>query len=405
MNERLRDRPPAGGVPGSEFAARRAAAREAARAEGLDGLLVCAGPGAAPGHAADALYLANLRHGPPGPCAAAPHGPPPCRSGGDGAFLFLPVAGPEVLVAGRPPGPEAALPAGRIRLAPGTVETTAREIAAAGLGAGRIGLVGAEGLSPAGEAELRERLPGLALFDAQPLLDRLRTVKSPAEIARLRAAARLGSRAVEAMMAAAAPGTSHAALVAAGQEMLAAAGATLREGVLASGRGGLRPRHLAAAFPSWGARDAMLRTGDWLRLGLSGTLEGYGFAIARSRPVGAAGAGQVALFEAAIAVVEAAIAAIRPGVRAQDVAEAALAQERALGQGGAGGAPAIGHGIGLGADAPRLAPGCALRIGAGMVLRVGRTIRRDGLVATFGETVLVTPTGCERLTDAPARRW
>ena len=40
-----------------------------------------------------------------------------------------------------------------------------------------------------------------------------------------------------------------------------------------------------------------------------------------------------------------------------------------------------------------------------MVLCVERSLRHAGFYGDFEETVLVTETGCELLTDARVRRW
>jgi Xaa-Pro aminopeptidase len=148
-----------------------------------------------------------------------------------------------------------------------------------------------------------------------------------------------------------------------------------------------------------------LEEGQWLRLGISGVVEGYVFDISRSRAIGQASNRQIALFEGAIEVVEAGIEAIRPGTTAAEVAAAGRAKQSALGFPLKGVFSGLGHGLGLGWDAPWLAPGDETPIAPGMVINVEKTLAQDGYVGDYEETVLVTETGLERLTSAQRRYW
>ncbi|MCP4247529.1 MAG: M24 family metallopeptidase, partial [bacterium] len=65
----------------------------------------------------------------------------------------------------------------------------------------------------------------------------------------------------------------------------------------------------------------------------------------------------------------------------------------------------LGHGIGLGWDAPWLARGDLTEIKPGMVLNFERTVHQDGYVGDFEETVVVTDEGPVKLTDAQLRFW
>jgi adenosine kinase len=63
------------------------------------------------------------------------------------------------------------------------------------------------------------------------------------------------------------------------------------------------------------------------------------------------------------------------------------------------------YGIGLGWDEPWLTRGEKREIVPGMVLCIERTVTKDGYLGDFEETVVVTPTGAERITTAPKRHW
>lgn len=173
---------------------------------------------------------------------------------------------------------------------------------------------------------------------------------------------------------------------------------------MASGRGGEDPVVVRRNFPTWGSGER-LEAGQWFRIGLSGVVEGYYFDLSRSKAIGPPSNRQVEVFEAAIGIVEAAIAGIRPGAVAEAVAAAGLARQAALGYPNDGVFSGLGHGLGLGWDAPWLAPGDATVIEPGMVLCIERTIRRGGYLGDFEETVVVTEDGCKKITDARIRWW
>ncbi len=104
--------------------------------------------------------------------------------------------------------------------------------------------------------------------------------------------------------------------------------------------------------------------------------------------------------EAAIAAQQAAIAAIRPGVLAEDVAAAAGAvyQERGFETG-----YRTGRSIGVSyLEAPELKAGDKTVLQPGMTFAVDGGISLDGATAgRIGDSIVVTESGCEYLTDYP----
>ncbi|MDN2567471.1 M24 family metallopeptidase [Aquibium sp. A9E412] len=386
-------------IPAEEFAERRRRAATAAKARGLDALLVCSRGGGTLDRYADVLYLTNFyTHFPFIPDFADQW------SARAHTFLLLPADGAPQLIVDVPDD-------GRIRLADGTVTRTdlvldgvVDAVRQAGLSDGRIGLVGSDVLTYGMAGRLSSALPAMRLETADDIVAGLRAIKSPGEIALLRRASALGSRTIEAMLEAARPGASHGEIVAAGLDVLVPAGGILYNSFMASGRGGEPARLARSNFPTWGSQTR-LESGDWIRFGISGALDGYVFDLARARPVGPTTSRQVALFEAAIACVEETIAAVRPGATAGDLGAAGLGKQEALGYPVEGVFSAMGHGIGLGWDDPWLARGVTREIVPGMVLSVERTITADGYLGDFEESILVTADGPERLTDATQRYW
>lgn len=389
--------PPA--IAPEEYAGRRRHAAALAADAGLAGLLVCSRGGGTLDRYGDVFYLT-------GHYTSFPYIPdlPGAWSARAHAFALVSADGGCRLITDGAEDGRTAMPEGEVIRGDDVIACVADGMRRLGLSAGEVGLVGGDVLPVAVHTAISERLSGIRWRDAQPILAGLRAVKSPAEIALLRRASALGSRATEAMMRAALPGASHGDVVAAGMDILAPAGAALYNSFMASGRGGDDPVLNRRNFPTWGSPEK-LEEGQWFRVGLSGVLDGYYFDLSRSKPIGPPTNRQVALFEAAIEIVESAIAAIRPGATAEQVAAAGLARQAALGYPNDGVFSGLGHGVGLGWDSPWLAPGDTTVIAPGMVLCVERTIRKDGYLGDFEETVIVTEDGCEKITDAKVRWW
>lgn len=387
-------------IPATEFAERRAKAIALARAEGLDGLVICARGGGALDRYADVMYLTN--HYSPFPFIPDLEGN---WTGRAHSFLVLPVDGDPTLVIDVPYLEQVAMPKDQVIVTDLVIEAVNEVLKKSPLAKGRIGLVGNDALPVGMFRKIAAAVPDASWTEAEPILAGLRAVKSPAEIARLRAAAEIGSRTIEAMMAAAVPGATHGDVVAAGMQVLVPAGGILYNSFMASGKGGDRPSIVRSSFPTWAA-PAPLEEGQWLRLGISGVLDGYYFDVSRSRAIGAASNRQVDAFEAAIAVVEEGIAALnRANVSAGDVATAGLRKQEAMGYPLKGVFSGLGHGIGLGWDSPWLVPQEKMKLVPGMVLNFERTLMQDGYLGDFEETVLLTESGVERLTNAQTRFW
>ena len=382
-----------------EFAARRTKAAAAAKREGLRGLLVCSRGGGTLDRFADVKYLTNFYTPFPYIPDLAGH-----WTGRAHGFLLLTAEGEARLIADVPDDGTIALPAEAVRRTDLVIEEAIAGMKDLGLDRGLVGLVGGDVLPVNAFKAIEGGLEAVEWREAQGILDGLRAIKSPGEIALLRRAAQVGSRTIEAMMAAAEPGATHGDIVAAGQAVLNPAGGQLYNAFMASGRGGPDPLAVRSNFPTWGSAQP-LESGHWLRLGISGVVEGYYFDVSRSKAIGPATNRQVELFEAAIECVEAGIAATRPGATAGELAQAGLSRQEALGFELKGVFSGLGHGIGLGWDAPWLALGDETEIRPGMVLNFERTIQHDGYTGDFEETVLVTEDGPVKLTDAQIRFW
>jgi Xaa-Pro aminopeptidase len=386
-------------IPPQEFSGRREKAIAEARARSLRGLLVCARGGGSLDRYGDVLYLTNFY-------TPFPYIPdlPGHWTGRAHAFLVLPVDDPPCLIADVPDDGTIALPSESISYADLVIEETIEALKRAGLDRGPVGLVGVDVLPLKAFQQISAALEDVEWCDAQDILSDLRAVKSPAEIACLRHSAQVGSRTIESMMSAAVPGATHGEIVAAGQAVLNPAGGALYNSFMASGRGGDSPLYVRSNFPTWASQEP-LADGHWLRLGISGVVNGYVFDVSRSKAVGQATNRQIELFEAAISCVEAGIERARPGATAAELARAGLGRQEELGFPLVGVFSGMGHGIGLGWDAPWLAAGDETEIRPNMVLNFERTVRHDGYLGDFEETVLVTAEEPVKLTDAQLRFW
>ncbi|MBT4038944.1 MAG: aminopeptidase P family protein [Rhodospirillales bacterium] len=386
-------------IPHVEFAERRERARAMAEAKGMDGLLVCARGGGTLDRYGDVLYLSNYYS--PFPYIPDLAGNWTARAH---AFVILPVKGDPILITDVPNDGRIAMPPECIVYTDLVLESVVEALKSAGLENGTVGLVGGDVLPVDTFMGIKSGVPGISWDSAGGILSTLRAVKSAGEIALLDQSAKVGSRTIEAMMAAAVPGATHGDVVAAGQQVLNAAGGVLYNSFMASGRGGDDPVLVKSNFPTWGSSEP-LQEGHWLRLGISGVLNGYYFDVSRSKAIGPPSNRQIDLFEAAIASVEAGIEAVRVGATAEQLAQAGLGKQEELGFEIKGVFSGLGHGIGLGWDSPWLAPGDATVLCPGMVLNFERTITQDGFLGDFEETVVVTEEGYDRLTDAQLRFW
>ena len=389
------DAPP---IPVEEFSDRRRRALALAKEKGLDGLLVCGRGGGGLDRYGDVFYLTNhytsfpFIPDLPGAWTSRAH-----------TFLIMPVNDDPTLIVDLPYIDTVAMPRDRIVIADLVTEDTITALRKS-LAKGRIGLISGDTLPAPVAKQFEAALPDATFVPADDILIGLRSLKSPAEIAQLRVASKLGSRAIEAMMAAAVPGATHGDVVAAAMQVIVPAGGALYNSFMASGRGGPNPTVTRCSFPTWGAKQP-LEEGQWFRVGLSGVLNGYCFDLARATPVGKPVPEQVAAFEAAVAVVDAGIAAMKPGATAGDVARAGLKKQEEAGFAWKGVFSGLGHGLGLGWDAPWLTLDEKSPILPGMVMCIEKTLMRDGWLGDFEETVVIDAEGAHLITDARRRNW
>lgn len=272
-----------------------------------------------------------------------------------------------------------------------------------GLAGRRIGVEWeAYGLTAAKGRRVADALEGVAtLADASLLVTRLRAVKSPAEIACVREAARLADAALEAATEATGAGAFEGDILAALQGAIWRGGGDdpANEQIIGSGPGALMCRYFS------GRRN--LAADDLLTLEFAAAWRHYHAALMRTIVVGRPDPRLAGMHAACHEALLAAEAALRPGEPAAAVFEA---HARALAAHGYGGKKLNACGYSLGTTfAPNWMDWPMFYAGQGYVVRPGNVFfihiilfdEETGLAMTLARTSLVTETGAESLSAAP----
>lgn len=259
-----------------------------------------------------------------------------------------------------------------------------------GLSRGTIG-VDERGVTREFMESLREELPQAQIRPADAHIRHIRAVKTEEEVERLRAAVQLTEKGMRAAMEIAREGVTEAEMIRRLESTVSA--------------GGGRPLFTFIYFARRGALgqlprgEGVLQRGDVIRFDTGCVLDGYNSDIARNFALGEPDERALQLYEAMLAGEEAAFEAMRPGVRACDVFEAAVQAVRDAGL------PDyqrhhVGHGVGLEVyDVPLLGPNDETPLEAGMTFEVETPYYEMGLAGLQPEdTVVLREDGPELLT-------
>ena len=232
-----------------------------------------------------------------------------------------------------------------------------------------------------------------------PVVAGLREVKDAEEIAKLRAAAALGCRLFEEMLGVIEPGMTEIAVAAELEYRARKAGAEAMsfETIVASG--------VRSALPHGRASRAKLPRRGFVTLDFGVVLDGYMSDMTRTVHLGKALPGEMAAYEAVLDAQEAAVAAVRTGVKAGEVDEAARSVLRRAGLEEFF-THSTGHGVGLEIhEGPRLGAKGEQVLREGMVVTIEPGVY---LLERFGvrieDMVLVTKGGGEVLTPS-TKAW
>jgi Xaa-Pro aminopeptidase len=247
-------------------------------------------------------------------------------------------------------------------------------------------------------ARLHELHPHLALSDINPLLDRLRWVKTPYEIERMRRSGRIGAEGLKAAMRGTRPGMFEYEIEAAARFVNTKMGARgdAFTPIVASG-----PNTVTWHYQR---NDRRMEAGDVVLMDYGADFDYYTSDITRTWPVsGTFTEEQLKMYRCILEARDSIIAAMKPGVtlkQLQDVAETVYTkhgyrqQFLELGR-------YIGHPVGLsvhdvGGDDPTtpLQPGVVFNVEPLLEFRDRKIHMR------LEDSVLVTPSGAENLTAA-----
>ncbi len=249
-------------------------------------------------------------------------------------------------------------------------------------------------LSAGRHAALQAHLPGATWHDESRLVGELRFIKSQAEIAYQRQAARAAEAGMRAAVAAARVGTSEREMAAEICAAMIRAGSDLPgPGVLSSGE---RALHLHGGYS-----DRVLAGGDIVQVETTPNVRHYHARFMRPIRVAEATAEDFSTVATLIAIQDRALAEIAPGVPAS--VPDRIYREGVLGAGlRETYTNKTFYSVGLmlpptGGEALEAAPGCSWTFRPGMVFHTYVLARGFGM----SETILVTESGHERLTTFP----
>jgi ectoine hydrolase len=278
-----------------------------------------------------------------------------------------------------------------------------RWIADQGWGRGRIGIeLEAYYYSPKAHARLTAALPDATFVDADLLVNWIRAVKSPAEIAYLRQAARLAEAAVAKAYEVIEPGVRECDAIAAIQTAQYAGHPDYAGDITALPPTILAGENASAPHLMWS--DRRFRAGDTVALELAGACRRYTAGLARTMQLGPKPGNVAAVETAVIEGMDAVLATMKPGVPAHDVEAAWRA---AIARHGLTKASRIGYSIGVAYPPDWGEHTISLREGDRTVLEPGHVLHAilgmwmDGWGIEISETILVTPAGSETLTNFP----
>ena len=388
------------GIERTEYEGRQAVARKLVQERGFSALVAWSRGGSTQDHYADVYYLTGFYTHQP----FIPDEPERWRAHGHTA-LVLPVDGPPTLLVDMTEVQDPKPAADRVRVTADLVDSLASTVVDTVPSGTDVALFGGEALVWRWGRELNTRLPGHRFVEADELAAEMRLIKSGAELDLLRAAGKIGSRAVDAAMEAAVPGVTEAEVAAeAIAEIVRAGGAFYGLGLSS----GPWAHTFSPSTPAPYSRRR-LEAGDMIRLDLYGSFDGYLFDFGRSRVVGRSPTQeQQEILDAVRDSVRAGTELLRPGETLGAVARRceevlmASAYVRRHGLPRAIMDGTWGHSLGLDWGAPWIESASSTVIQPGMCFAIERRIEASGIGgANYENDVIVTDADPEVVTSAP----
>lgn len=239
--------------------------------------------------------------------------------------------------------------------------------------------------------DLSRLLPTVRQEDACPLLDAMRAIKSPAEVALMTEVNRATAECLEFVLSSVRPGETELQIAGRLTSALWDRGAqSFAHTTLATGRRSTSWHPVPSGQP---VEQGMLIRTDW---GIR--IDGYGSDIARNAVVGRASATQRDRFARISEAHDTIVDAIHPGVLASDLSAMARREYKRLGLDYNWGI--VGHSIGLlGHEAPQLLPDVHEPVLEGMLLGIELGYFGDDEVYHIKDLVHVTADGAVNITQ------
>ncbi|MBW9051113.1 M24 family metallopeptidase [Rhizobium mesosinicum] len=279
----------------------------------------------------------------------------------------------------------------------------AEQIAKRGWGSATIGIeLEAYYYSAKAHARLIAGLPNAKFQDADLLVNWIRSVKSPSEIEYLRKASRIAEAAVQAAYDVIVPGVRECDAIAAIQKAQVASQPGFAGDITALPPTILGGENASAPHIMWS--DRRFGENETIALELAGACRHYTAGLARTLQLGKMPEKVRTTSDAVIEGMSAVLDSIRPGVLAEDVEGAWRA---VIAKYGLKKESRIGYSIGVAYPPDWGEHTISLRPGDKTILQPGNVVHSilgmwmDGWGIEVSETILVTQTGCETLTNFP----
>jgi Xaa-Pro aminopeptidase len=243
---------------------------------------------------------------------------------------------------------------------------------------------------------LREALPGVRLKPLAGVVETLRAVKTPEELAIIRRAVELNSEVFETCLRRLGPGRTERGIADEIEfEMRRRGGEKPAfDTIVAAGR--------HSAYPHARPTLNLLTRNEFIIIDQGVILDGYSSDMTRTVVLGGLGREGRRVYEAVLEAQQAAIQAVRAGIPAATVDRQArmVLQKHGLEKAFV---HSTGHGVGLEVhEPPRLGRGEKTRLESGMVITIEPGVYLEGLGGVrIEDMVVVKPRGCEVLTPTP----
>ncbi|MFM8302984.1 MAG: M24 family metallopeptidase [Actinomycetota bacterium] len=268
-------------------------------------------------------------------------------------------------------------------------------LAGAAAGCSRVGLE-ADGVTWALLRTLTEAFAGCELVPTTDLVEAIRRVKEPAEVARIRAACAMADDALAELVPTLADGPTErefALALEVGMRRRGASGVSF-DPIVAAGPNGAQPH----ARPS----ERPIGRGELVVVDFGCVVDGYCSDMTRTVSVGDPGPEATHIWETVLASQQAGRAAVGPGVECAAVDGASRAVIEAAGFGDRF-VHGPGHGVGLEIhEAPRVARTTTGTLAAGYVVTVEPGVYLPGVGGVrIEDTLVVTTDGAVALTEFP----